>query len=174
LTAKYDPEHKVSFAYDTPEYWDVVEWLVWMQSGLGPMQGQANHFYRYAPEKIEYGIKRYQNETLRLYSVLEDRLKEQQAKDQCNWLVGGRYTIADLCSYSWVNWAPWAGIDTSPFPNLEKWVEAIDARPATNKGLNLTNKFDKREKFGDKDKMEREAKKSSEWIIKANKADFEK
>ncbi len=46
LTAKYDKEHLVSFEYDTPEYWEMVEWIVWMQSGLGPMQGQANHFYR--------------------------------------------------------------------------------------------------------------------------------
>lgn len=46
LCAKYDAQHSVSFAYDTPEYWEMVEWIVWMQSGIGPMQGQANHFYR--------------------------------------------------------------------------------------------------------------------------------
>lgn len=68
-----------AFPYDSDEYWEVVEWLTWMQFGLGPMQGQANHFYRYAPEKIQYGIDRYQTETGRLYSVLEDRLAQQSS-----------------------------------------------------------------------------------------------
>lgn len=77
LTAKYDPEHRISFPYDSDEYWEVVEWMTWMQSGLGPMQGQANHFYRYAPTRMEYAINRYQTETKRLYQVLEERLKMQ-------------------------------------------------------------------------------------------------
>ena len=82
----------------------MVEWMVWLQSGIGPMQGQANHFYRYAPEKIEYGIKRYQTETKRLYQVLNDRLASQQASDQGLWIVGGKYTIADICCFSWVRY----------------------------------------------------------------------
>lgn len=68
--------------------------------------GQANHFYRYAPEKIQYGIDRYQNETRRLYGVLEKRLQTTG-----DWLVGHKYTIADLANYSWVNFAVSAEID---------------------------------------------------------------
>ncbi|KAI4255770.1 MAG: hypothetical protein L6R42_006573 [Xanthoria sp. 1 TBL-2021] len=71
LCQRYDPENKLNFSYVTDEYWEVVEWLV------DDLQGQANHFYRYAPEKIGYGIKRYQTEARRLYQVLEDRLAEQ-------------------------------------------------------------------------------------------------
>jgi glutathione S-transferase len=98
-----------------------------MNAGVGPMQGQANHFYRYAPEKIPYAINRYQNETGRLYSVLDKQLAEQAAKetvggkpeDKGPWLVGDKMTIADIANFGWVNWAMWAGVDTSPFPHLE-------------------------------------------------------
>ena len=102
--------------------------------------------------------------------MLEDRLASQRVP----WIVGGKYTIADLACYSWINWAPWAGIDTSGFPRINAWVEAIDARPATQRGLNLTEKFDKKEKFGDKEKMDQEAKKASDWIVKSQKEDAEK
>ncbi|KAG8627538.1 hypothetical protein KVT40_005021 [Elsinoe batatas] len=91
LTARYDKSHLISFPYDTPDYWESISWLTWMQSGVGPIQGQANHFYRYAPEKIPYAINRYQTETKRLYSVLEDRLAKEG-----DWLVGGKYSIADI------------------------------------------------------------------------------
>lgn len=139
LTAKYDSSHKISFPYDSDEYWEMVEWLVWMQSGkhsrfsepyvnnalpsqhqldtnlrahfssagIGPMQGQANHFYRYAPQKIEYAVNRYQTETKRLYQVLNDRLAAQETSGQGLWIVGSKYTIADICCFSWVNWAEW-------------------------------------------------------------------
>ena len=66
LCERYDKEHKLSFPCDSDEYWEMVEWLVWMQRGLGLMHGQTNHLFRYAPEKIEYGINRYQTETKRL------------------------------------------------------------------------------------------------------------
>jgi glutathione S-transferase len=134
LTQRYDPNHKLNFPYDTDRYWEVVSWLTWMQSGLGPMQGQANHFFRYAPEKIEYGIDRYQTETKRLYSVLEDQLEKQESNNKTAantsasqagtkeskgfgidsknsegakgpWLVGDQCTIADLACFSWINWA---------------------------------------------------------------------
>lgn len=102
LCQKYDTTHLISFPYDSPEYWEMLEWLVWMQSGIGPMQGQANHFYRYAPENFEYSIKRYQTETKRLYQVLEDRLKSQEERGEGLWVVGGKYTIADLACFSYV------------------------------------------------------------------------
>ncbi len=68
------------------------------------MQGQANHFVRYAPEKIEYGVKRYTNETRRLYGVIEKHLSDGR-----EWLAAGQYTIADMANFSWVFMHEWAG-----------------------------------------------------------------
>ena len=174
VTARYDPDHKISFPYDSTEYWEVVEWLVFMQSGIGPMQGQANHFYRYAPTKIEYAINRYQTETKRLYQVLEDRLTAQEAKGQGLWLVGGKYTIADLACFSWVNWAEWAGVETARFPKLHSWLNKINERPAVQKGVNVPDKFEMKEAMKTKEGEEEYAKHHSNWVIQNQKADQEK
>lgn len=93
------------------------------------MQGQANHFYRYAPEKIQYGIDRYQTETKRLYKVLEDRLQTQEGKDQGLWVVGGKYTIADLCIFSWVYWAE-CEYREDHFPTRTVMKSDMDAHPS--------------------------------------------
>ncbi|KAJ9627082.1 Glutathione S-transferase 2 [Taxawa tesnikishii (nom. ined.)] len=174
LCQRYDPEHKLSFAYDTDEYWEMVEWIVWMQSGIGPMQGQANHFYRYAPTKIQYAIDRYQTETKRLYSVLNDRLKEQQSKGEGLWLVGNKFTIADLACFSWVNWAEWAGVPTKPFPEVQEWMDTINERPAVQEGVNIPEKFEMKEKMKTKEGEEEYAKHHSNWVMKGQEADQEK
>ncbi|KAG8408082.1 hypothetical protein J3459_018208 [Metarhizium acridum] len=70
LADRYDKDHKISYPRGTAEHWEVTSWLMWQMGGLGPMQGQSNHFKRYAPEKIEYGINRYGNETRRLYRTM--------------------------------------------------------------------------------------------------------
>lgn len=137
-------------------------------------QGQANHFYRYAPEKIEYGINRYQTETKRLYQVLNDRLAEQDKAGQGLWLVGGKFSIADIACISWVNWALWAGVDTKPFPELEKWAEAINKRPAIEKGVNIPDEFKMRQVMASKEKSEAYAKESSAWVMKGQEADQKK
>lgn len=72
------------------------------------MQGQANHFVRYAPEKIEYGMKRYTNETKRLYGVIEKHLASGK-----EWLAADQYTIADMANFAWIAWHDWAGEYTS-------------------------------------------------------------
>ncbi|KAI4188095.1 MAG: hypothetical protein L6R41_002346 [Letrouitia leprolyta] len=176
LCQKYDPEHKLNYPYDSDEYWEVVEWLVWMQSGLGPMQGQANHFYRYAPEEIEYGIKRYQTETKRLYQVLEDRLAEQTNATGTDtpWTVGDRMTIADIANFGWINWAEWAGIDVKQFKLLSQWVDRINDRPAVQRGLNVPEPFTMKEKMKNKDFAEEFAKKHSQWVMKGQEEDHKK
>lgn len=100
------------------------------------MQGQANHFFRYAPEKIQYGIDRYQNECKRLYAVLEKQLEVQ------DYLVGNKYTVADMSTFTWVRWSGWAGIPMDKFPKLQKWMENIEARPAVQKGLRVPDEED--------------------------------
>ncbi|KAK4613711.1 Disulfide-bond oxidoreductase [Fulvia fulva] len=170
LCEKYDKDHKISFQYDSDEYWEMVEWLFWMQSGLGPIQGQANHFYRYAPHKDDYAIKRYQTETKRLYGVLNDRLKSEGT----GWLVGGKYTIADLCCFSWVNWAEWAGIETSSFPELQRWLEAIQKRDAVERGVHVPDRFEMKEAMKTKEGQVEYAKHHSYWVMQGMKEDQEK
>ncbi|KAF4554205.1 Glutathione S-transferase-like protein 19 [Elsinoe fawcettii] len=169
LTTRYDKDHKISFPFDSAEYWETLSWLTWMQSGIGPMQGQANHFHRYAPEKIPYAINRYQTETKRLYSVLEDRLQKEG-----QWIVGGKYSIADIACFSWVEWHRWAGVEIDNFPKIQEWKERIEQRDATEKGLNVPDKFELREAMRSKEGEEAYAKHHSGWVMKGQEADQSK
>lgn len=135
LAERYDTDHRFSFGSEEDggnEKSETLQWLFFQNAGVGPMQGQANHFVRYAPEHIEYGVKRYQNETKRLYSVLEARLAKREYLVGRN---GGKYSIADISTFAWVRWAPWAGIELGDFPRLKEWCERIEARDAVQKGL---------------------------------------
>lgn len=130
VTRHFDPEHKFSFTKD-PELSLCEQWIAWQHGGLGPMQGQANHFYRLAKERIPYPTQRYVGETERLYGILDARLKDNE------YLVGGKYSIADIANFSWVNVAYFAGVDLEAFPNLHQWWERINARPAVQKGVSV-------------------------------------
>lgn len=138
LAAKYDKTHKLSYAVDTPEYIESLEWLFFQNAGVGPMQGQANHFVRAAPEKIPYGIKRYTDETRRLYSVLETRLQEQKS----GFLVGDHVSVADFATVPWVAFAHFLEIDVKKeFPAIGAWVERFFALPGVLKGLDEPSPF---------------------------------
>ncbi len=106
-----------------------IQWLMFQMGGVGPMQGQANVFYRYAPEKIPYAIERYQKETLRLYSVLDSRLGVSE------YLAGDEYTIADIANFSWVRSYAWAGLRSKEMPHLKRWLKTIKERPAVQRGV---------------------------------------
>jgi len=113
---------------------DVLQWLMFQMSGVGPMQGQAHVFVRYFPEIIQPAIDRYQNETKRLYTVLNDQLKDR------DYLAGsgrGAYSIADIANWSWVRSYEWAGIDIDDLPDLQAWLKRIAARPAAQKGVEI-------------------------------------
>ena len=105
----------------------VVQWLMFQMAGIGPMMGQANVFFRYAPEKIPYAIDRYQREVLRLFAVLERRLGEVE-------FLAGDYSIADMATWAWVRGYAWSGITIDGLPNLARWLEVISARPAVQRG----------------------------------------
>lgn len=132
VTRHFDPEHKFSFTSD-PELSLSEQWISWQHGGLGPMQGQANHFYRLAKERIPYPTQRYVGESERLYGILDKQLADR------DYLVGNKYSTADIANFSWVNCAYFAGIDLDQFPNLKKWWERINARPAVKKGLAIPN-----------------------------------
>ncbi len=108
----------------------VIQWLMFQMGGLGPMQGQANVFFRYAPEKIDYAIERYQNETRRLYEVLDRRL------DGREYLVDD-YSIADIASFTWVRVHEWSGVSLDGLDDLQRWSDRIEARPAVQRGLKV-------------------------------------
>ena len=101
-----------------------LEWLFWQMGGLGPMSGQNNHFRNYAPEKIPYAIKRYGDETNRLYGVMNKQLAEHE-------FLADDYSIADMASYPWIVPYQAQGQNIDDFPHLKRWFEAIKARPAT-------------------------------------------
>jgi GST-like protein len=107
----------------------VHEWLMWQMGGLGPMFGQANHFVAYAPEKLPYAIDRYLNETRRLLRVLNTRLEGRE-------FVADTYSIADIASFPWVVSARDRLLKAEfDFPNVARWVAAIEARPAVARGM---------------------------------------
>ncbi len=105
----------------------VIQWLMFQMAGVGPMQGQANVFFRYAPEKIEYAIRRYQNETKRLYTVLDQRLAKSE-------YLADDYSIADVATWPWVSIHGWAGVAIDDLPHLQRWIAKLGERPAVQRG----------------------------------------
>jgi len=106
-----------------------LQWLMFQMGGVGPMMGQANVFYRYWEEKFPAVIARYQNESRRLFEVLDARLGESP------WLAGGDYTIADIANWCWVRTHEWSGVSVDGLDNLQRWISEIRARPAAQRGI---------------------------------------
>lgn len=113
----------------------VIQWLMFQMGNLGPMMGQANVFYRYAPEKIPYAIERYHRESRRLLEVLDTRLKDHE-------YLAGNYSIADIANFCWARGADWSGIDTTGLDSLQRWLGQIAERPAVKKGLEVPERDD--------------------------------
>jgi glutathione S-transferase/GST-like protein len=114
----------------------VIQWLMFQMGGIGPMMGQANVFFRYAPEKIPYAIDRYQRECRRLFEVLEGQLQDHE------YLANDAYSIADIANWSWVHTYKWSGVSIDGLPNLKRWMDAIRARPAVEKGRAIPERIE--------------------------------
>ena len=111
--------------------YEILCWLMFQMGHIGPMLGQNHHFRMYAKDMghdIQYAVDRYTNETWRLYGVVDKRLADN------DWLAAGEYTIADMAIYPWLRNYERQGMDLDEFPNLKRWYEVIDARPAVQKG----------------------------------------
>ena len=108
----------------------VMQWLMFQMGGIGPMMGQANVFYRYFPEKIQPAIDRYQNETRRLFEVLDSHLAGNE------WLAG-EYSIADIANWCWVRTYKWSGAKIDGLSNLQRWLEATQLQPGMAKGIEV-------------------------------------
>jgi GST-like protein len=107
----------------------VLEWLMFLMGGVGPMLGQAHHFRIYAPEKIEYAVNRYTNEAKRLYGVMDRQLQQHE------WIAGEEYTIADIAIFPWLRSWKNQGIDWADYPRLKVWFDRIAERPAVQRGV---------------------------------------
>ena len=108
----------------------VMQWLMFQMGGLGPMMGQANVFYRYFDEKIPAAIDRYQHESLRLLTVLDQQLAGQE-------FLCDEYSIADIANWCWATSHGWSGIDIDGLDHLDAWLNRIEARPAVERGNNI-------------------------------------
>ncbi|ACB54049.1 glutathione S-transferase [Crocosphaera subtropica ATCC 51142] len=109
---------------------DVMQWLFWQMGGLGPMLGQNHHFSHYAPEKVPYAIDRYVKETERLYGVLDEQLKDRE-------YIAQAYSIADMAVYPWIVPHQQQQQNLADFPNLKRWFESIQNRPAVQKAYDI-------------------------------------
>ncbi|MEN8723423.1 MAG: glutathione S-transferase N-terminal domain-containing protein [Alphaproteobacteria bacterium] len=114
---------------------ETLGWLMFQMGGVGPMMGQANVFYRYFPERIQPAIDRYQNESRRLFEVLDGRLGETE------WLAGEEFTIADIANWCWSRTYKWSGVSIDGLDNLQRWHNAMKARPACRKGVEVPFKI---------------------------------
>lgn len=114
-----------------------VQWLMFQMGGVGPMMGQANVFFRYAPQKLPYAIERYQRESRRLLEVLDTRLAQVE-------YLAGSYSVADIANWCWVTTHEWSGVSIEGLPHLKRWHDAIASRPAVVAGKKVPAKAEDR------------------------------
>jgi GST-like protein len=127
---------------------ELLSWLMFVASGIGPYSGQLVHFRVYAPEKIEYAINRYAFETQRHFRILDDHLAKRK------YMLGDTYTIVDMDVWGWARLMPLGESAWPKFPNLKRLVDEIGARPAAQRAVTLKD----RHKF--KTEMDDEARKA--------------
>jgi len=135
-----------------------IQWLMFQMGGIGPMMGQLSHFYLYADIKVPYAIKRYKDETDRLFSVLDTQL---QGRDY----LAGEYSIADIAHYPWIIKYPQLNIFIDAYPNLRKWFERMSDRPAVQRGMQIPSDAD----YAEEEK--RKAQDKEQWMELVHNAD---
>jgi GSH-dependent disulfide-bond oxidoreductase len=115
----------------------LLSWLMFIATGIGPYSGQAVHFKHFAPKDLEYAHNRYQFEAHRHYKILDDHLAKSR------YMVGDTYTIVDMAFWGWVRMAPFVlGDDVfAKYPNVKRLLDEVSARPAAPRALALKDKF---------------------------------
>ncbi|ASY77879.1 GSH-dependent disulfide bond oxidoreductase [Pectobacterium polaris] len=124
-------KHGVLLSSSLRERTATLQWLFWQVAGFGPMLGQNHHFNHYAPQPVPYAIERYQQETQRLYRVLDKHLQDSP------WLAGENYSIADIATYPWVVSYARQRVDLDDYPAVKAWYTRISERPATQRAYQL-------------------------------------
>ena len=144
---------------------EVLQWLMFQMGGIGPMQGQAHVFVRYAPEKIPFAIKRYQDETRRLYEVYDQQLSENE-------FLCGDLSIADFATFPWVLVHPWAKVAIDDLPNLQRWMATMNSRKGVQAGLAVPEPMNMQKLVEDADDKEKESellKAGQSMLVDSNK-----
>lgn len=140
----------------------VEQWLMFQMGGVGPMMGQANVFFRYFPEKIQPAIDRYQGECRRLFGVLDRHLAAHE-------YLAGDYSIADIANWCWVRTHNWSGVSIDEFTHLQRWLAAIAARPAAQRGIMVPEDISKRME-GNKAEAEKRFIEGAQSLIETGKS----
>ena len=144
---------------NTKERAKVLEWLMFQMGGIGPMMGQANVFFRYFPEKIQPAIDRYQNESRRLFEVLDKHLEKNE------WLAVD-YSIADIANWCWVRTHKWSGVSTDGLNHLERWKNAMYEQTGMLKGIKVPVDLNINKRLNDKKKTEEFIKNAQKMVKK--------
>ncbi|KAI1397483.1 glutathione S-transferase [Hypoxylon fuscum] len=171
LVDRYDKDHKISYPHGSKEYWQMTSWLFWQVSGLGPMQGQANHFKMAAFGDYPYALNRYVNETRRLYRTMDKAL----ADNPSGYLVGDHLTIADIAIWPWTTAYKYSGLSQiDEFPHVKDWMYRLLARPGFEKGRNVPNPhiYLQLNELPDEE-LKKVGRERSGWIREAMKRDAE-
>lgn len=116
---------------------DMLSWLMFTASGIGPFTGQCVHFKRYAPEQIQYAINRYDFEAWRHWKLIEQQLNGKA------WMLGETYTLIDMAVWGWARSLPWAlGDDVyEQLPNVKRLLDTVSARPAAQRALAIKDRY---------------------------------
>ena len=109
------------------QYWEEMQWLMFQMGHVGPMLGQTNHFVKFNPGKSPYAEERYKNENIRLYKVLNKRLKERE-------FICEDYSIVDIATWPWISRYEFQQMDLNDYPSLKAWYMRIASRPAVQRG----------------------------------------
>ena len=111
---------------------ELLSWLMFVATGIGPYSGQAVHFHHFVPQPQPYGVNRYDFEVERHYKIVDERLGKQP------YMLGDEYTIVDMALWGWARLIPRAlAIDDAldKFPNVKRLHDEINARPAVTEGV---------------------------------------
>ena len=109
------------------QYWEEMQWLMFQMGHVGPMLGQTHHFVKFNPGKSPYAEERYKNENIRLYKVLNKRLKERE-------FICEDYSIVDIATWPWISRYEFQQMDPNDYPSLKAWYMRIASRPAVQRG----------------------------------------
>jgi GST-like protein len=117
----------------SPDYFRMMQWLMWQMAHFGPMLGQVHHVLKCNPGKSRYAEHRYYQEALRLYRVLNEQLEDRD-------FIAGEFSIVDIATWPWASRFEFQHIDLDDFPNVERWYLALAERPAFQRGYAVPNK----------------------------------